>query len=174
MATELHTAPLSRKNLLGIAASFGALTALGAAPETPAKPAAVVGAWRLESFDIEESAAARKPRFGPDPVGYLLYTASGRVSAVLSGIHRPTLGAPSGHATSETHCVESVADFLAYAGKYEIRGNHVFHHVEVSVFTNLVGVTLERQFDLDGDTLTIRTLPPEIWGSANVLVWKRA
>jgi hypothetical protein len=55
-----------------------------------------------------------------------------------------------------------------------VRGDHVFHHVEVSVFTNLVGTTLERQFQLKGDTLTIRTLPPEIWGSSNVLVWKRA
>jgi hypothetical protein len=25
-----------------------------------------------------------------------------------------------------------------------------------------------------GDTLTIRTLPPEIWGNSNLLVWKRA
>jgi hypothetical protein len=44
----------------------------------------------------------------------------------------------------------------------------------VSVFTNLVGTTLERQFNLVGDTLTIRTLPPEIWGNSNLLVWKRA
>jgi Lipocalin-like domain len=55
-----------------------------------------------------------------------------------------------------------------------VRGDHVFHHVEVSVFTNLMGTTLERKFTLEGDTLTIRTLPPEIWGSSNVLVWKRA
>ena len=55
----------------------------------------------------------------------------------------------------------------------KIRGNHVFHHVEVSVFTNLVGTTLERAFTLAGDTLTIRTLPPEIWGTSNRLVWKR-
>ncbi|MGB8965709.1 MAG: lipocalin-like domain-containing protein [Candidatus Cybelea sp.] len=69
---------------------------------------------------------------------------------------------------------EARQNFLAYARRYEVRGDRVFHHVEVSVFTNLVGTTLERQFKLAGDTLTIRTLPPEIWGNSNLLVWKRA
>jgi hypothetical protein len=37
-----------------------------------------------------------------------------------------------------------------------------------------MGTTLERQFKIEGDVLTIRTAPPEIWGSSNLLVWKRA
>jgi len=37
-----------------------------------------------------------------------------------------------------------------------------------------MGTTLERQFKIEKDTLTIRTLPPEIWNTSNVLVWKRA
>ncbi|MGB6739645.1 MAG: lipocalin-like domain-containing protein, partial [Candidatus Cybelea sp.] len=77
-------------------------------------------------------------------------------------------------AASEAQRSESLLNFLAYAGRYEVRGDRVFHHVEVSVFTNLIRTTLERQFKISGDTLTIRTLPPEIWGSSNVLVWKRA
>ncbi|PZR56395.1 MAG: hypothetical protein DLM50_08320 [Candidatus Meridianibacter frigidus] len=72
------------------------------------------------------------------------------------------------------HCTESVAPFLAYAGTYEIRGNRVFHKLETCVFTNLVGTTLEREFHLSGDTLTIKTAPPFIWGNQSVLVWHRA
>jgi hypothetical protein len=165
---------LSRKNLLGIAASFGIFTALGT-PPAGATSLPVIGAWKLESFNVDEGKGGEKPRFGPEPAGYLMYTENERMAAVLMGTHRPSLNPPkSVGGPASGQCIESVADFLAYAGRYEIKGDRVFHHVEVCVFTNLVGTTLERQFTIAGDTLTIRTVPPEIWGSSNVLVWKRA
>lgn len=166
---------LSRKNLFGMAASFGFVTAFAGETAYAKAAGGVVGAWSLVSFDVDEGKGSERPRFGTQPAGYLMYTASGRVAAVLAGTHRPALQPPmkiGAEATGE--CAKAVADFLAYAGTYEIRGDRVFHHVEVSVFTNLVGTTLERRFTLEGDTLTIRTVPPEIWGTSNVLVWKRA
>jgi Lipocalin-like domain len=172
-ASRLHA--VSRRGLIEIAASFGVLTALGNAP--PARAAAtegIVGAWSLVTFDVDEKGRAPKPRFGPDPVGYLIYSANARMAAVLAGTHRPELKSPSGVSTSEEDRSQALLNFLAYAGRYEVRGDRVFHHVEVSVFTNLMGTTLERQFKIENDTLTIRTLPPEIWNSSNVLVWKRA
>jgi hypothetical protein len=166
---------LSRKRLLDCTASLGALALLGGGTAVAATAGSVVGAWKLVSFDVDEGKATEKPRFGANPVGYLLYTESGRMSAVLAGTQRPALAPPQSiGANAQGDCAHSVGDFLAYAGTYEIRGDRVLHHVEVSVFTNLIGTTLERQFTLAGDTLTIRTLPPEIWGSSNVLVWKRA
>ena len=102
-----------------------------------------------------------------------MYSASGRVSAILSARHRTALEPPGNVTPSEIACIESVRPFLAYAGTYRIKGNHSFHTVETSVFTNLVGTTLEREFSIHGDLLTIRTLPPEIWGSANILTWRR-
>ena len=169
---------LSRKHVLEAAASFGLLAALRspqpAAAQATATAAGVVGAWRLESFVVDASSESEKPRFGPNPVGYLMYSASGKMSAVLMAAHRAKLDSPKGATSTQQELVDSLANFLSYAGTYEIRGNRVFHHVEVSVFTNLVGTTLEREFSLSGDTLTIRTLPPEIWGTSNRLIWKRA
>ena len=162
---------ISRKLLLGGAAAVSFAAATSSIGE--AAPSKVVGAWRLESFDERVADGSFKPRFGPNPIGYLIYTASGRVSATLSGIHRKPL--VSGSSSSESaHCNESVYDFLAYAGTYKIEGSTVFHHVETSVFTNLVGVTLKRGFDLRGDELRIRTLPPYLWGTQSVLVWRRS
>ncbi|MFY9710739.1 MAG: lipocalin-like domain-containing protein [Candidatus Cybelea sp.] len=160
--------------MLELAASFGLLATLGGAPASTVVREGVVGAWGLVTFDVDERTGSRKPRFGPDPIGYLIYSADMRMAAVLAGTHRPELKSPSGSAASEAQRSESLLNFLAYAGRYEVRGDRVFHHVEVSVFTNLIRTTLERQFKISGDTLTIRTLPPEIWGSSNVLVWKRA
>ncbi len=170
---------LSRKKLLETAASFGIIAATTASVRAAAGTAnaavanAVAGAWKLESFVIESAGKSGQPRFGPNPVGYLIYTPSGRMSATLMGAHRPKLESPKGATSTGAELTESLADFLSYAGRYEVRGNHVFHHIEVSVFTNLVGTTLERQFDITGNTLTIRTLPPEIWGTGNKLVWTR-
>ncbi len=164
----------SRKDLLGAAASFGLLATVGGVPVVKGTTASIVGAWSLVTFDVDEGKGAENPRFGPNPVGYLIYSANARMAAVLGGTQRPALRAPNGAADSEAQRSESLLNFLAYAGRYEIRGDRVFHHVETSVFTNLVDTTLERQFKLSGDTLTIRTLPPEIWGTSNVLVWKRA
>lgn len=166
----------SRKDLLQLAASFGILAAVGARPvRAAASSLPVIGAWKLVTFNVDEGKSSEKPRFGPEPAGYLMYTENERMAAVLMGTRRPALNPPqSVGAPASGHCIESVADFLAYAGRYEIKGDRVLHHVEVCVFTNLVGTTLERQFKIEGDTLTIRTVPPEIWGSSNVLVWKRA
>ncbi len=164
----------SRRNLIAAFASFGLLAAAGRAPAEAAPAQGIVGAWSLVSFDVDEGKGKEQPRFGPEPVGYLIYSADARMAAVLSGTHRPELLSPAGKSSSETRRTEALSNFLAYAGRYEVRGDHVFHHVDVSVFTNLMGTTLERQFAIAGDTLTIRTLPPEIWGGSNVLVWKRA
>lgn len=161
--------------MLEAAASFGLLAALGnVSTAAAATNEGIVGAWSLVTFDVDEGKGTTKPRFGPDPVGYLIYSANARMAAVLAGTHRPELKSPAGAGASEEQRTEALQNFLAYAGRYEVRGDRVFHHVEVSVFTNLMGTTLERQFKLAGDTLTIRTLPPEIWGTSNVLVWRRA
>jgi hypothetical protein len=162
---------ISRKLLLGGVASFGlavATQSIGDAAQSP-----VTGAWKLESFNERVSGGAFKPRFGPNPSGYLIYTPSGRVSATLSGMHRRPYTSGNTPAAA-ANCDESVHDFLAYAGTYKIVGSTIFHRIETSVFTNLVGVTLKRGFQLRGDALIIRTLPPYIWGSESVLVWRES
>jgi hypothetical protein len=167
---------VSRLQLLQGMAYTGFTAAAGiAAPARAAlpAPAELVGAWQLETFSIDTGDGSAKPRFGPNPVGYLIYTPTGRMSATLMAAHRAKLPAPDGDHASRGDFNESLGNFLSYAGRYEVKGNHVFHHVEVSVFTNLVGTTLERSFTLAGDELTIRTLPPEIWGTSNRLTWRR-
>ena len=63
---------MSRKGLLGVAASFGVLAAIGNGTASATSRDGVVGAWSLVSFDIDEGKGSSKPRFGRDPVGYLL------------------------------------------------------------------------------------------------------
>jgi len=163
---------ISRRRVLQATASIGVLAGIGGVASAAGE--GVVGAWSLESFDEETRDGSMKPRFGPHPVGYLIYTASGRVSATLSAAHRPKLIAPDAASSTVEERSEALRNFLAYAGTYRVRGDHVFHTLETCVFTNLVGTTLERAFRIKGDELTIRTLPPYIWGNASTLLWRRA
>jgi hypothetical protein len=163
---------ISRKRALQGTAAIGLLVGIGGVARAAGE--AVVGAWSLESFDEETRDGSWKPRFGPHPVGYLIYTASGRVSATLSAAHRPKLIAPDAASSTVEERSEALRNFLAYAGTYRVHGDRVFHTLETCVFTDLVGTTLQRAFAIRGDELTIRTLPPYIWGNASTLVWRRA
>lgn len=162
---------ISRKHLLGGIATIGMAALAGSTGEAAAP--GVIGAWSLDTFDERGADGSFEPRFGPNPVGYLIYTASGRVSAILQAKHRPPFRSPDARNSTKAESVESMHHFLAYAGRYEVFPDHVLHHIETSVFTDLVGVTLKRGYTLDGNTLTIRTLPPYIWGTESVLVWRR-
>jgi hypothetical protein len=82
---------VSRKGVLELAASFGLIAGLGAAPAATATRGGVVGAWSLVSFDVDEGKGVVKPRFGPNPAGYLIYSADARMAVVLAGTHRPEL-----------------------------------------------------------------------------------
>ena len=161
---------ISRKALLGSIASLGLAASVRSIGD--AAPG-VLGAWSLESFVERVADGSFQPRFGLKPVGYLVYTASGRVSAVLGASDRQAFLSPDGGPVTDADRRESIRNFLAYAGRYELHDGYVLHHVETSIFTNLVGTTLKRGFQLQGDTLTITTLPPYIWGAQSKLVWKR-
>jgi hypothetical protein len=49
--------------------------------------------------------------------------------------------------------------FAAYAGTYTIAGNRVSHHVDSSWNEAWTGTTQVRQFEIDGNTLRIRSIP---------------
>ena len=119
----------------------------------------LVGAWTLASFVItfDDGRAPLFP-FGEDATGQLLYTASGRMSAVLSRADRPGFGiARLEQATAAT--AEQKADafdsYLSYAGRYRVEGETVFHDVDFSLAPDTVGHVHARRATLDGETLTL-------------------
>lgn len=134
--------------------------------------------------------------YGPDPVGYLSYSApeSGPDSGpghMMVMFERRDRALLSGNPTSPfslesvpvAELAQAFASFSAYAGTYTLHGDHVHHHLITASLPNRVGTTLVRQFSLSDDALseplgkrlTLRT--PELMkdGSPLVfeLVWQR-
>jgi hypothetical protein len=137
---------------------------------------ALVGAWRLISWENQAADGQVTYPMGPDPNGYVLYAADGRFSITISRRGRAGFAAGdllSGTAEEKARAMEG---FVAYAGRYSFDGDRVVHHVELSLFPNWVGTDQERWVELAGDRLTLSANPLLLAGKQQVprLVWERA
>ena len=138
--------------------------------------AALVGAWRLVHWEQRGEDGAVTYPFGADARGYLLYTAQGVVSATLSAVDRPPFGSDDFLTAGEAEWGRASRTYLAYCGRYEVRGDTVVHHVELCSFPNWVGTDLERRLEVAGGRLVLST-PPIVLGGVRQtshLVWERS
>jgi hypothetical protein len=136
---------------------------------------ALVGAWRLVSWQNQAADGQVNYPMGADAMGYLLYGADGRFSVTISRKGRARFAASdllSGTAEEKARALEG---FVAYAGRYTFHGDRVIHHVELSLFPNWVGSDQERWVELAGDRLTLSASPLLLAGTQQVprLVWER-
>jgi len=65
--------------------------------------------------------------------------------------------------------------YVSYCGRYELHGETVLHHVELSLFPNWVGVTEERLVKITGDRLALSTRRLLVQGTQQTahLLWER-
>jgi hypothetical protein len=136
---------------------------------------ALVGAWRLLSWENRAADGQVTYPMGTDALGSLLYTADGRFSVTISRTGRIDFAAGdllSGTAEEKAQAVEG---FVAYAGRYSFHGDRVIHHVELSLFPNWVGSDQQRSVELTGDRLVLSASPLLLAGKQQVprLVWER-
>jgi hypothetical protein len=115
----------------------------------------IVGTWRLKSFVCEISATGQRyDEFGEHPDGYITYLPDGRMHAILVTNLRPR---PAGPVPTDAEKIGLFSSMIAYAGTYEIAGDRVVHHVDISWNEAWTGTQQVRFFRMDGDRLTITT-----------------
>ena len=105
--------------------------------------------------------------FGPDPQGFLIYTADGFVSAQLMRTGRPAFHSSDWHhGTPE----EYQASGSAYCGTFEVDEENatVTHVPSVSLLPNLIGGRQCRSINLEGDRLVLRAAGAPVAGGAYV------
>ena len=136
----------------------------------------LVGAWKLVSFQVRDDKGELTFPFGENAQGAIIYTASGRYIAqvlhplAMLSADDATQGTPEEFKAIATSCI-------AYYGEYEFRSEDavVVHHVEVALFPDLKGDTVERHVELSGDRLRLTT-PPTLRGGGEfvgILDWER-
>jgi hypothetical protein len=133
----------------------------------------LVGTWKLVSASSTTSAGERcETPYGPSPVGFLTYTADGRVSAMISYGGRKSLSVRGGTPEEQADAFKT---FLAYAGRYKLSGDQVIHHVEISSIPNYVDKDLVRRVKFEGDRIVLVTPPTRLNGKLQTveLIWQR-
>ena len=138
-------------------------------------PAALIGAWRLVSYELAGSDGRVRRPYGPAPAGLLIYSADGYMSVAFAQPDRP--GFASGDALRGTTAewAACAKTYTSYAGRSEVRGDRVLHYLDVSLYPDWLGTTQERFFILVDDRLTLR-MPPYQQGSVEwrgTLIWER-
>jgi hypothetical protein len=105
-------------------------------------------------------------------VGFLTYTAEGRVTALISHGERESLAFGGG---TQEEQAEAFKTFLAYAGRYKLSGDQVIHHVEISSIPNYVDKDLVRRVKFEGDRIVLVTPPTRLNGKLQTveLIWQR-
>ncbi len=133
----------------------------------------LVGTWRLVSWQVMQSDGTVSRAFGPEAVGYLIYSADGYMSAQIMDSDRqqsdPSF--PQEDATSQTlpeaDRARAYDTYLAYSGPYTVSGHTVIHHVSAGLTPGWTGSEQVRTFRFEGDHLILGA-------GRHVLTWERA
>lgn len=135
----------------------------------------LVGTWKLVSFETHGDDGSVHYAYGRDPVGYIIYGQDGYMHVAFMKANRPRISANIlALATTEEKAWAAVY-FESYCGRYEVRGDRVFYHVEVSLNPNSTGEVLERDMQLKHDSLVLTVPPINLLGISYThrLVWRR-
>lgn len=136
----------------------------------------LMGTWRLVSFELRTEDGEASYPFGPDAIGYIMYNEDGFMSVSFMSANRRKFASADIKAATAEERAAAAEGFLTYSGRYEIQGDKVIHHIEVSFFPNWVGTDLVRTFEVEGDKLLLRIPPFTIGGRVQTgrLVWRPA
>jgi lipocalin-like protein len=132
---------------------------------------ALIGIWKLISWQVIGENEEPQNVFGSNPKGYLILTREGRSIALTTADNRK-----GGMGDAERAALHK--SMLAYSGKYRVEGNDFITTVDVSWNEVWNGTEQKRHFTIEGDRLFIDSAPgPSIvfpgMTDFRRLVWER-
>src|SRR5690349_14628902 len=142
----------AQTKLSGISAALLVTFAAAVPPAHAADASALIGSWKLLSWQVIAEDGTARDIFGAKPKGYLVLTPEGR-SIVLTTAE----GRKAGMGDAERAALHK--SMLAYSGRYRIEGNDFITKVEVSWNEDWNGTEQRRHFRIEGDKLFIDSAP---------------
>jgi hypothetical protein len=132
---------------------------------------ALIGTWRLISWQVVAEDAEPEDLFGANPKGYLILTQEGRTLALTTAGERT-----GGMGDSERAALHR--SMVAYSGRYRVEGQDLITTVDVSWNETWNGTEQRRRFRIEGDRLFIESAPaPSIVTPGRIdfrrIVWER-
>jgi hypothetical protein len=107
----------------------------------------LVGTWLQVSIDVVSANGTRRPLYGENPKGIVIYTSDGYFALMQARIDLPKLasGRPATATVEEAKAV--VAGSIAYFGRYSLdeASNVLSVDIQASTFANQVGDPSEKR-----------------------------
>jgi len=135
----------------------------------------IVGTWRLTSFTEQnlETGEVRHP-FGEAARAFVIYEANGYVATIFARSDRKS---PLGPQATDQEAMDLYRSMIAFAGRYELSGNRLIYHPEISWNEAWNGTTQERVFEVSEKRLETKSVPAvsTLTGVRTLfsLVWER-
>ncbi len=147
--------------LMGILISAGEVLQVAAqSPGTVTNQ--LVGTWRLISASqrLADGTVRPDPQTGPRGAGYIMYSETGRMCAVLANPDRPRWKSETAPVEAEVRA--AFDGLVAYCGTYDVNEaeGYVVHHIEMDRVPNHSGADRKRFITLSGSRLVLRPAPP--------------
>lgn len=141
--------------------------------ETTELRARLIGTWRPVSWTWEDATGAVSSPLGEDPIGQLIYDASGAVSVQLMRRDQAPFRDDDWRSATDEEKARAWSGYFAYFGTYELDEDAgiITHHIDGSWFPNLVGTQQIRWFVLEEHRLALHAETP--WGHVT-LEWEKA
>ena len=128
-----------------------------------------IGMWRLVAFEERQANGEVTFPYGQNPLGLLVYDASGNMAVQIMSRQREPLSARDLSEIDGEKIRETVAGFTAFFGKYEIDEAHqiIIHRVEGHLWPASIGKDLPRVYEFSDHQLILKP-------SANRrVIWER-
>jgi Lipocalin-like domain len=133
----------------------------------------LLGTWKLKSYVVTPATGETSTPYGEHPVGYLGYSADGRMQAIGTSAGRT---APLDLAPTDEQRAALHKTMFAYAGTYSVEAGKVTHHVDISWNEVWNATDQVRFYEVNGNTLTLtsRAIDPTSGIEAQyVVVWEK-
>ncbi|MCI3273533.1 lipocalin-like domain-containing protein [Streptomyces cylindrosporus] len=133
---------------------------------------ALLGAWRLVTWQSVDTAGSVSYPLGEDAVGQLMYTATGHVSAQLVRARMPRFASDDWRRATAEERAAAWPGYFGYFGTFTLDtdADTVIHHIESSWFPNLVGTRQVRHYRFEDGRLVLDA--DTSWGQVRI-IWEK-
>jgi len=136
----------------------------------------VIGTYRLISSErVIVATGKTEDSFGSNPSGFITYGRDGRMMVIIARGDRAKPEAVD-RMTDQLRA-DLFRSMLAYGGRYEIHGDEIEHHIDISWNELWTGTTVVRQVRKEGDRLIYTTKPAPFSSDGKIsitkLVWEK-
>ena len=112
-----------------------------------------IGTWKLVSWQVTQPDGSIRYLYGQEPVGYLIYTADGFMSAHIMDPDRQQserdfpLEPAAAQTLPDADRVAAYGTYLSYCGTYSWEGNLMTHRVKAGLIPSWTGSEQKRRFE---------------------------